>query len=73
MLSLSTLVSATPCPSSTEETYHRVEVPVTTGSGVVVRSASCSHGTASENCDTSPSVKAAACAASDQKFRCAFS
>ena len=55
-------VSATPCPSSTDETYHRVEVPLTTGSSVVMRSASASHGTASENWDTSPSVRASACA-----------
>ena len=34
-------VSATPCPSSIDETYHRVEVPLTTGSSVVMRSASC--------------------------------
>ena len=66
-------VSATPCPSSTDETYHRVEVPLTTGSSVVMRSASASHGTASENSDTSPSARASACAWSDQKFRRAFS
>ena len=54
---LSGAVSATPCPSSIDETYHRVEVPVTTGSSVVMRSASASHGTASENWDTSPWVE----------------
>ena len=35
---------------------------MTTGSSVVMRSASWSHGTASENWDTSPSARASACA-----------
>lgn len=62
--------AAIPCPSSTEDTYQRVDGPVGTGSGSVSRAASRAHGTVTANADTSPALSAAAWAESDQKFRC---